>query len=74
MPLYTAWKAGDFTPAATPAGTSFAVQYVARGAAELRDLIVMAWKDSDNATVGYPGTKITEVEQGKAAALAKLRE
>lgn len=71
--LYTLWKAGDFT-AATPAATKFAAEYVARGAAELRDLIVMAWKDSDNATVGYPGTKITEVEAGKAAALAKLKE
>lgn len=73
VPLYSLWKAGDFT-AATPAATKFATDHVARGAAELRDLIVMAWKDSDDATVGYPGTKITEVEAGKAAALAKLKE
>ena len=72
-PLYTMWKAGDFATV-TPAGTAFAAKYVARGAAELRDLIVMAWQDSDNATVGYPGTKITEVEKGKAAALAQLKE
>jgi hypothetical protein len=72
-PVYTLWKAGDFTNA-TPAATKFATLYVARGAAELRDLIVMAWKDSDNATVGYPGTKITDVEKGKAAALAQLKE
>ena len=72
-PLYGMWKVGDFATA-TPAGTAFATKYVARGAAELRDLIVMAWKDSDNATVGYPGTKVTEVEAGRAAALAKLKE
>jgi hypothetical protein len=37
-------------------------------------MMAMAWKDSDNALVGYPGVKITEVEKGKTAALAQLRE
>jgi hypothetical protein len=72
-PLYSMWKAGDFATA-TPAGIGFAATYVARGAAELRDLIVMAWQDSDGATVGYPGVKIIEVERGKAAVLAQLKE
>ena len=72
-PLYGMWKAGDFATA-TPTGVKFAANHVARGAAELRDLIVMAWKDSDNATVGYPGVKITEIEKGKAVALARLHE
>ena len=72
-PLYGMWKTGDFTTP-TPAGTDFAVKYVARGATELRDMITMAWKDSDNTTVGYPGTKIVDVEKGKAAALAQLKE
>jgi hypothetical protein len=72
-PLYGMWKVGDFATA-TPAGTQFVTHHIARAAAELRDLIVMAWKDSDNATVGYPGVKITDVEKGKAAALANLRE
>jgi len=73
IPLYTLWKAGDFA-APTPAGTRFATLQVARGAAELRDLIVMAWNDSSDTLVGYPGVRISEVEQGRAAALAKLRE
>jgi hypothetical protein len=72
-PLYTLWKTGGFT-APTPEGTKFAVLYVARGTAELRDMMAMAWKDSDNALVGYPGVKITDVEKSPAAALAQLRE
>jgi hypothetical protein len=72
-PLYTLWKAGGFaTP--TSEGTKFAAFHVARGAAELRDMIAMAWKDSDNALVGYPGVKITDVEKNPAAAMANYRE
>lgn len=73
VPLYTMWKAGDFA-APTAQATKFTAMQIARGAAELRDMIVMAWKDSDNALVGYPGTKITDIEKGKAAALAALKE
>jgi hypothetical protein len=72
-PLYGMWKAGDFA-VPTPQASRFTTLQVARGAAELRDLIVMAWRDSDNALVGYPGTKITDIEKGKAAALSALKE
>jgi hypothetical protein len=73
VPLFQLEKAGAFR-APTGEGIRFTTAQVARGAAELRDLIVMAWKDSDNALVGYPGVKITELEAGKAAAFAKFRE
>jgi hypothetical protein len=64
VPLYRLEKGGAFK-AATGEGTAFATQMLARGAAELRDLIVMAWKDSDNALVGYPGVKISDLESRK---------
>jgi hypothetical protein len=64
VPLYRLEKGGAFR-AATGEGIGFATLMVARGAAELRDLIVMAWKDSDNAGVGYPAVKITDLESGK---------
>lgn len=73
VPVYRMWTAGEFT-SATPAATQFATTQVARGAAELRDLVVMAWKESDGVLVGYPSVKISEVEKGKAAALAQIRE
>lgn len=73
VPLYQLEKTGAFK-APTGEGIRFTTAQVARGAAELRDLIAMAWKDSDNALVGYPGVKITEVERGKTAVLATLKE
>ena len=72
-PLYRLEKGGAFR-APTGEGMRFAVLHVARGAAELRDLIVMAWKDSDNAGVGYPAVKISDLESGKAAAFATFGE
>ena len=73
VPLYTLEKRGAFRTA-TGEGIRFATNHVARAAAELRDLIVMAWKDSDNAGVGYPAVKITDLEAGKAAAFAAFRQ
>lgn len=72
-PLYRLEKAGAFR-APTGEGLRFTSLAVARGAAELRDLIVMAWMDSDNAGVGYPAVKITDLERGKTAAFATFRE
>ena len=73
VPLFRLEKGGAFR-VPTGEGIRFTTAQVARGAAELRDLIVMAWKDSDNAGVGYPAVKITELETGKAAAFAKFHE
>jgi len=73
IPLYRLEKAGAFR-AATGEGLAFATRHLARAAAELRDLIVMAWKDSDNAGVGYPAVTITTLEKGGAEAFKALRE
>ncbi len=73
VPLYRLEKGGAFN-AATGEGIRFSTGMVARGAAELRDLVAMAWKDSDNALVGYPGVKITDLENGGAAAFKTFNE
>ncbi len=73
LPLYRLEKGGAFR-AATGEGITFATAQVARAASELRDLIAMAWKDSDNAGVGYPAVKITVLEQGGTAAFRTFRE
>ncbi len=73
VPLYALEKGGAFR-APTGEGIRFATAALARGTAELRDLIVMAWKDSDNAGVGYPAIKITDLEKGGAAAFKTFNE
>ncbi len=65
VPFYTLEKAGAFK-APTPKGLDFTTKAVARGASELRDMIVDAWRLSDSESVGYPGVKVSDVEAGKA--------
>ena len=67
-------SAGKAVPRTAVADTPGPVRQVFRGAAELRDLVAMAWKDSDNALVGYPGVKITDLEIGGAAAFKSFNE
>ena len=65
VPFYRLEKAGAFkTP--TPDGKAFTVGQLALGAAELRDMIVDAWHESDEQSVGYPPVKVSDVEAGKA--------
>jgi hypothetical protein len=64
VPLYEleatgAFKRGD------AAGVSFVVQRLAAGAAELRDLVVEAWRASAEATVGYPRVNVRDIEAGR---------
>lgn len=51
-----AFKRGD------PEGVEFAVQRLAAGAAELRDMIVDAWRASADAKVGYPPVNVRDIE------------
>jgi len=62
-PLYAMWTAGAFTNK-DPKAVAFANERVAAGAAMLRDLVVRAWAESGNQTVGYPGTKVSAIEGG----------
>ncbi len=62
-PLYALWTNGGFHPG-DKRGVSFATETVAAGAAELRDLVVRAWNESRDQTVGYPGIKVYDIEGG----------
>jgi|SRR5579872_825831 len=49
----------------TNAGVNFTADRLAAGAAELRDLIVEAWRQSEDGSVGYPLIKVRDIEAGK---------
>ena len=64
-PLYAMWGAGDFTRADAKA-VAFTNARVAAGAAELRDMVVAAWRASDDASVGYkPEVTVKAAEAGQ---------
>ncbi len=65
VPFYRLEKAGGFA-AGDARGVSFATARIAAGAAELRDLIVIAWRLSGQAEIGWPKVKVAEVEAGTA--------
>lgn len=64
VPLYRFEKAGAFS-AATPEAKQFAVLRLAAGASELRDMVVEAWRASEDASVGYPAVKLRDIEAGR---------
>ncbi len=63
-PLYALWKAGGFTGQDTSRGKAFATERVAAGAAELRDLIMSAWRASASGSLGYPAITVEQVVKG----------
>ncbi len=65
-PLFALWTAGAFKAAKPDQARGFAVARLAVGAAELRDLVVAAWRASPDATVGYPAVKVSAIESGAA--------
>ena len=65
VPFYRLEKAGGFVEA-DPRGVDFATQRLAAGASELRDLIVLAWRESGTRSIGWPAIKVAEVEAGTA--------
>ena len=65
VPFYELEKAGAFQPGVAK-GVAFTTERVAAGAAELRDEIVLAWRASESAKVGYqPEIAVSDVEAGK---------
>jgi len=64
VPLYEMEKAGGMKPG-DPRGPAFATRQIAIGASELRDLIVMAWRNSDKQTVGYRPVPLADILSGK---------
>jgi hypothetical protein len=71
VPFYRLEKTGAFAKP-TPEGKAFVTLRLAVGAAELRDMIVDAWHESDKQSVGYPPVKVSDVEAGKADPYAEL--
>ena len=63
VPFYRLEKAGAFV-AGDPRGKVFAVARLAAGAAELRDLIALAWRTSADEPVGWPAVKPSDVIAG----------
>jgi hypothetical protein len=65
VPFYELEKAGAFKPGVVK-GVEFTTGRVAAGAAELRDEVILAWKASAEAKVGYqPDVTVPDVESGK---------
>jgi hypothetical protein len=64
-PFYRLEKAGGFRDA-DPRGADFATVRIAAGAAELRDLVILSWRASGEASIGWPAVKVAEVEAGTA--------
>lgn len=63
--LYEIEKSGGFAGGSAQA-RAFTASRLAAGAAELRDLTVLAWQDSIHARVGYPGASVQQILQGNA--------
>ena len=42
------------------------IERLAAGASELRDLYILAWRDSADDEIGWPKVKVAEVEAGMA--------
>ena len=71
VPLYQLEKAGGLK-AGDPRGAAFATERIAIGAAELRDLIVLAWRASDTQTIGWRPIPLADVLSGKTDPYAVL--
>jgi hypothetical protein len=61
--LYGIERAGGFREA-SPAAVAFTTQRIADGARELRDLILLAWQNSIDASVGYPEIPVRSILNG----------
>ena len=63
VPFYRLSTRGAFN-AADAEGTEFAAARLGAGAAELRDMIVDAWRSSATWVVGFPLIKVQDIESG----------
>ena len=70
VPFYRLEKTGAFAANAEASvlapGAAFANARLAAGAAELRDLITLAWRAAGEQSTGWPAIKVAEVEAGTA--------
>jgi hypothetical protein len=56
-----------------PKGKVFAAERMAAASAELRDMVIDAWRTSAAAAVGYPKVKVREVEASKVIPIAEFK-
>ena len=70
--LYELEKAGGLRPG-NAKGLDYATRRLAFGASELRDLIVVAWRASATAEVGWKPVKVSDVEAGRVDPYDALR-
>ena len=64
-PFYVMEKAGGLAEG-NANGAAFVTARLAAGASELRDLYILAWRDSADDLIGWPTVKVAEVEAGTA--------
>src|SRR5436190_4070411 len=64
LPFYRMEKAGGLAPG-DPRGTAFAVQQMALGASELRDVVVEAWRASATRSIGWKPVAVQDVVSGR---------
>ncbi|MDB5470511.1 MAG: Nuclease [Caulobacter sp.] len=64
-PLYAMWTQGAFK-ANDARAVDFTTRRVAEGGAELRDMVVMAWRESATGKIGWPAVAVEDVAAGKA--------
>lgn len=65
VPMYQLYKDGGFNDG-DPRGKAFMAKQIGLGAANLRDAILDAWRDSKTMGVGYPSTTYDDFLAGKA--------
>lgn len=65
VPFFRLERAGGFTTDVAR-GRTYATAQMAAGASELRDLVVLAWRASADAEVGWRPVKVRDVEAGTA--------
>jgi len=65
IPFYRLEKDGGFRDE-DARGAAFATTRLAAGAAELRDLVTLAWRDAAGQSIGWPAVKVADVEAGAA--------
>jgi len=71
IPLYELEKQGGLK-GDNAKGLAFALERVAAGASEYRDLIVEAWRGSPKVTVGWPAISLADVEAKRVDAYLSL--
>ena len=64
VPLYELEQKGAFTDG-NPAGIAFVTARLADSASVMRDMVVDAWRASEDMGVGYPAISVRDIEAGK---------